>query len=186
MGCTTADDAVVYAYLVAALQKCSRAEGLWISATHLVSVWRAGARGRRRSPCDGYRKPLHTSVDALMPILMSLHVVLATSPAMSGGYHRIPTCRCCRLWEAECNASAALTVAHSPLAEGITSARPGLACHRIGCCVTEPNACKLFTYTYIHYAHLQAAWVGPDRPTFVTVTVINAESCTRSGWHCLQ
>ena len=40
-------------------------------------------RGRPCSPCDGCRKPLHTSADALMPILMSLRVVLATSPTMS-------------------------------------------------------------------------------------------------------
>ena len=63
----------------AALQRCSRAEGLQISATHLACVRRAGARGRPCSPCDGCQKPLHTTADALIPILMSLRVVLATS-----------------------------------------------------------------------------------------------------------
>ena len=36
------------------------------------------------SPCDGCRKPLHTSAGALIPILMSLRVMWATSPSMSG------------------------------------------------------------------------------------------------------
>ena len=55
-----------------------------MSTAHLTCVWRAGARGRQCSPRDGCRKPLHTSADALIPILMSLRVVLATSPTMSG------------------------------------------------------------------------------------------------------
>ena len=39
IGGTTAEDAVVYADLTAALQRRSRAEGLQISATHLACVW---------------------------------------------------------------------------------------------------------------------------------------------------
>ena len=87
IGCTTADDAVVKAELTAALQRCSRTEGLRMSATNLACVWRAGARGRPCSPCDGCRNPLHTSADALFPILMSSRVVFATSPTMSGPAH---------------------------------------------------------------------------------------------------
>ena len=35
-------------------------------------------------PCDGRRRPLHSSADALIPILMSLRVMLATAPTRSG------------------------------------------------------------------------------------------------------
>ena len=54
------------------------------STTHLACVWRASVRGRPCSPCDGCRKPLHTSADALIPTLMALRVVLPTPPTMSG------------------------------------------------------------------------------------------------------
>ena len=82
IGCTTVDGAV--ADLTAAVQRWSRDEGLRMPAAHLTCVRRAGARGRPCSPCLGYRKPLHTSADALIPILMSLRVVLTTSPTMAG------------------------------------------------------------------------------------------------------
>ena len=52
--------------------------------SHLTCVWRAGARGRPCSSCNGCRKPLHTSADALIPITMSFRAVLATSPTMPG------------------------------------------------------------------------------------------------------
>ena len=45
-------------------------------------------RGRPCSPCDGLRRPLQTSADALIPILMSLHVMFATSPTTSGAARR--------------------------------------------------------------------------------------------------
>ena len=46
-----------------------------------LSSWCAGPP---MHPCDGCHKPLHTSADALIPILMSLRVALATSPTRSG------------------------------------------------------------------------------------------------------
>ena len=63
----------MYADLTAALQRCSRDEGLQLSATHPARVWRAGALGCRCSPCicDGCREPLRTRADALLPIMMS-------------------------------------------------------------------------------------------------------------------
>ena len=57
-----------------------------MSAAHLACIWRAGARGRPCSPCDSCRKPLHTSADALIPSLMSLHVVVGYLTRHAGAY----------------------------------------------------------------------------------------------------